>query len=118
MLHRLLKLKQVLCLLALLLSGHVILAIPPEQLEFFETKIRPVLAENCYECHNSVNKKKAKLALDYKDALLAGSENGDVIVPGKPEERVLIWAIRHEDEDLEMPPKADKLSDAVITALD
>jgi hypothetical protein len=45
--------------------------IPASQLEFFETKIRPVLADSCYECHNSINKKKGKLALDWKDPLLA-----------------------------------------------
>ena len=49
--------------------------ITPEQVEFFETKIRPVLVESCYDCHNSVNKTKAGLALDWRDALLAGSED-------------------------------------------
>lgn len=85
----------------------------PEQVEFFENKIRPVLAGNCYECHNSVSKTKAGLSLDFRGTILAGSENGDVIVPGKPEESVLIWAIRHED-DLEMPENAPKLEDSVI----
>lgn len=84
----------------------------PEQIEFFESKIRPVLAESCYDCHNSVNKKKAGLALDYRDALLAGSENGSVIEPGNPEDSPLIWAIRHEDT--EMPSEGPKLSDSVI----
>ena len=84
----------------------------PEQIEFFESKIRPVLAESCYDCHNSVNKKKAGLALDYRDALLAGSENGDVIEPGSPEDSPLIWAIRHEDT--EMPAEGPKLSESVI----
>lgn len=87
--------------------------IPPDQIEFFESKIRPVLAENCYDCHNSVNKTKAGLALDYRDALLAGSENGSIIEVGDPGESPLIWAIRHE-EDLEMPSKAPKLADSVI----
>ena len=84
----------------------------PEQYDFFESKIRPVLAESCYDCHNSVNKRKAGLALDYRDALLAGSENGSVIEPGNPEDSLLIWAIRHEDT--EMPAEGPKLSDAVI----
>ena len=85
----------------------------PEQVAFFESKIRPVLAEHCYDCHNSVNKTKAGLALDYRDALLAGSENGSVIEPGKPDDSVLIWAIRHED-DLEMPSDAPQLPESVI----
>ena len=87
--------------------------IPADQLEFFETKIRPVLAESCYECHNSVDKKKGKLALDWREPLLKGGSEGLAIVPGKPEESLLIKSIRHED-DLEMPSKAPKLSDAVI----
>ena len=66
-----------------------VFGITTEQSDFFETKIRPVLAESCYDCHNSVNKKKAGLALDYRDALLAGSENGDVIEPGNPEDSPL-----------------------------
>ncbi len=89
------------------------LELPPEHVTFFESKIRPVLAESCYECHNSVNKTKAGLALDYRDALLAGSDAGEVVVPGKPEDSALIWAIRHED-DLEMPENGPKLDDSVI----
>ena len=81
-----------------------VLGLPLEHVEFFEKKIRPVLAESCYECHNSVNKKKAGLALDYRDALLAGSENGDVIVPGDPEDSEMIWRVTQEFEDDVMPP--------------
>ena len=94
-------------------SSPAVFGLTPEQVEFFEHRIRPVLAENCYECHNSVNKTKAGLALDYRDALLSGSDSGDVIVPGSPEDSVLIWAIRHED-DLEMPENSPKLDDEVI----
>jgi len=50
-------------------------------LEFFENRIRPVLAQHCYECHNSVDKAKGGLALDYKAALMKGGESGDTIVP-------------------------------------
>ncbi|MDE0838377.1 MAG: PSD1 and planctomycete cytochrome C domain-containing protein [Kiritimatiellae bacterium] len=100
-------------LLLPLLVARAFSDIPPDQIEFFESKIRPVLAEHCYECHNSVNKSKAGLALDYRDALLAGSENGRIIEIGDPARSPLIWAIRHE-EDLEMPSKAPKLADAVI----
>ena len=88
--------------------------ITADQLEFFETKIRPVLAESCYECHNSVDKQKGKLALDWREPTLKGGSEGLAVVPGKPEDSLLIKSIRHED-DLEMPSKAPKLSDAVIT---
>ena len=49
------------------------------QLEFFESRIRPVLAENCYECHNSLGKAKSGLKLDYKQGLLQGGERGPAI---------------------------------------
>ncbi|QXD25210.1 PSD1 and planctomycete cytochrome C domain-containing protein [Opitutia bacterium ISCC 51] len=88
-------------------------AIAPEELEFFENRIRPVLAETCYECHNSVNKSRAGLALDWSEALLAGSDDGPVIVPGDPDASVLIWAIRHQD-GFDMPEEGPKLEDNVI----
>ncbi|MDB4662712.1 hypothetical protein OAE61_03675, partial [Verrucomicrobiales bacterium] len=60
--------------------------ITPDQIEFFETKIRPVLAQECYECHNSRDKAKSGLALDYREGLLKGGDIGPAIVPGKPDE--------------------------------
>jgi len=98
---------------AILVVAASVFGLPPEQVEFFENKIRPVLAETCYECHNSVNKSKAGLALDYRDAVLAGSDEGPVIVPGNPKESVLIWAIRHQD-GFEMPDTGPKLDEHVI----
>lgn len=100
-------------LLLALLASPAAFALTPDQVEFFEAKIRPVLAESCYDCHNSVNKKKAGLALDYRDAMLAGGESGSVIEPGDPSESALIWAIRHED-GLEMPSEGPKLSESVV----
>lgn len=97
----------------LLMVASALHGMSEEQMEFFENKIRPVLAESCYECHNSVNKQKAGLALDYRDALLAGSDDGEVVVPGDPEGSVLIWAIRHQD-GYEMPKSGPKLEDTVI----
>ncbi len=81
--------------------------------DFFENKIRPVLVEHCYACHNSLGKKKGGLALDYKTALSAGGDSSKVIVAGKPEKSVLIWALRHQ-QGYEMPAKAPKLDEAVI----
>jgi len=85
----------------------------PEQTEFFEKKIRPVLSQHCYSCHNSLEKQAGGLALDYRDALLAGGDSGDVIVPGKPQESILIWALRHE-QGYEMPSNAPQLDAQVI----
>jgi len=92
---------------AILLSmSHVsAVSISSEDELFFENKIRPVLAESCYQCHNSVSKRKVGLALDWRDGWVAGSDNGAVIIPGDPENSLLIKAIRHDNKDLQMPFK-------------
>jgi hypothetical protein len=109
--------KKALLISSLLLAGRLCAAesIPANQLEFFETKIRPVLAENCYECHNSVDqkKKKGKLALDWRKPMMAGGSEGKAVIPGNPKDSLLIKSIRHLD-DLEMPSKAPQLSDEII----
>ncbi|MSU51322.1 MAG: DUF1553 domain-containing protein [Opitutus sp.] len=87
---------------------------PPADVEFFETKIRPVLAQDCYECHRTGGKRKAGLALDHRQGLLDGGDSGRVIVPGDPAASLLIQAIRHESEDLMMPKSGAKLEPAVI----
>ncbi|MFP6904720.1 MAG: DUF1549 domain-containing protein [Verrucomicrobiota bacterium] len=80
------------------------------EVEFFEKKIRPVLAESCYECHNSVDKAKGKLALDWRDALV----KGEVVVPGYPEKSLLIQAIRHAPDVEAMPSKKPKMANLII----
>ncbi len=91
----------------------VALAVPPDQIEFFESKIRPVLVEHCYKCHNSIKKQEGGLALDYRGALFAGGDSGEAVVPGKPVKSLLILAMQHEG-DYEMPANAPKLDDTVI----
>lgn len=89
-------------------------AVTAEQERFFETKIRPVLANQCGKCHSArAEKLRAGLRLDTRDGALAGGESGPVIVPGDPESSLLVRAIRYVDEDLKMPPEG-KLPDAVI----
>lgn len=74
--------------------------------EFFEEKIRPVLAQNCYECHSAKAKKlKAGLFLDRKAGWEKGGESGPALMPGKPDESLLLSAIRYKDNDLRMPPE-------------
>ena len=85
-----------------------------EQVEFFEKNIRPALAEHCYECHNSSDKAKGGLALDWRGGLAKASASGPVIVAGKPDESLLLRAIRHEDKELKMPKDGPKLSSLVI----
>ncbi len=81
------------------------------QLDFFESHIRPVLIERCFECHSGGKKQKGGLNLSFRQGLLRGGETGPAIVPGKPMESLLIEALRYES--LEMPPSG-KLPDRVI----
>ncbi len=88
----------------------------PTSLAFFEQKIRPVLVEQCYECHSTQAKKlKSGLYLDSKAGWQKGGESGKpIIIPGQPDQGLLLRSIRHLEPDLEMPPKKPKLPDAVV----
>src|SRR5687767_8363306 len=73
--------------------------------DFFESKIRPVLAAKCYACHNSKMKEpKGYLVLDTKAGVMKGGTLGPAIVPGHPEESKLLEALRYSNKDLQMPP--------------
>ncbi|MCB1229415.1 MAG: PSD1 domain-containing protein [Verrucomicrobiae bacterium] len=86
----------------------------PEQIDFFESHIRPALVKHCYKCHSTdADKVKGGLLLDSREATLRGGDNGTVLVPGSPEESTLLTAITYEDSSLEMPPKY-QLDDQVI----
>lgn len=78
-------------------------AITPQQVAFFETRIRPVLVERCLECHSGESPESG-LNLESRAGLLLGGELGTALVPGKPAESLLISALKH-DEFLKMPPK-------------
>jgi hypothetical protein len=84
------------------------------EVEFFESKIRPVLSEKCYECHSSKSSKiKGGLRLDHIDRILDGGDSGSSLIVGKPNESLLIEAIRYDDQDFHMPPK-EKLPKQVV----
>ncbi|MBC8352838.1 MAG: PSD1 domain-containing protein [Planctomycetes bacterium] len=87
----------------------------PEQLRFFETTVRPLLAERCLKCHGD-KKQWGGLRLDSREALLQGGESGAAIVPGEPDKSLLIRAVRQVDDDLKMP-KDNKLAERQIAAL-
>ena len=87
-----------------------------QTVEFFESKVRPVLANNCYSCHGE-KKQMASLRLDSKAALLKGSDNGPVIVPNDPDGSKLIQAIRHSGE-IKMPQGKPQLPAADIANLE
>src|SRR3981189_3155197 len=71
-------------------------------IEFFEKKIRPLLADNCYKCHSTAQKKKGGLLLDSRAAILKGGDTGPALVPGDPAKSLLIKAVRSEDPDVKM----------------
>src|SRR3954462_8225991 len=89
----------------------------PAGVDFFEKKIRPVLAEKCYKCHSAdAEKLKGGLLLDTRDGIRRGGDDGPAVVPGKLEESLLIDAIRYQHKDTAMPPakSGGKLPDPVI----
>ena len=82
--------------------------------QFFETNIRPVLSEKCYECHSSKAAKiKGGLRLDHIELILQGGDSGPAIIQGKPDDSLIVQAIRYDDLDFHMPPK-EKLPKKVV----
>ncbi len=105
------------CTLAAILTGAVSVHAGDDGVEFFEKKIRPLLAEHCSECHSPEHKVKGGLRLDSRAGWEEGGDAGAALVPGKPEESLLIKAVRYRDKDLQMPPKK-KLSPEEIATLE
>ena len=81
---------------------------PKDASEFFEMRVRPVLAKNCFACHTG--SKHGGLQLDSRENLLKGGNSGPAIVPGNPDQSLLIQAVRQTHERLKMPPPG-KLAD-------
>ena len=91
-----------------------------EQLEFFENKVRPLLADKCYRCHSAKAEEKGKLKagllLDSRAGLLKGGDSGSALTPGDPSKSFLVEAVNYRNEDMEMPPKG-KLKEEQIKIL-
>src|SRR5262245_25105698 len=85
-----------------------------QQIEFFESRIRPVLAEHCWSCHGP-KKQSGGVRLDSRKCILDDSDNGPIVVPGDPEKSALVRAIRQTGA-IKMPPK-NKLPQPAIDAL-
>jgi hypothetical protein len=83
-----------------------------EPADFFESRIRPVLADTCFKCHGG-EKTSHGLRVDSRAALLKGGDSGPALVPGEPDKSLLIQAIRHTHEEIKMPPKK-KLPEATV----
>ncbi|HSI65484.1 MAG TPA: PSD1 and planctomycete cytochrome C domain-containing protein, partial [Candidatus Saccharimonadia bacterium] len=92
--------------LACVLPAFGVLAAPStEEVDFFEKRIRPVLVEQCYECHSEGKKVKGGLIMDHREAMLIGGDSGPSLVPGDPDKSKIIEAIRYKNRDMQMPPK-------------
>ena len=99
-------------------SGRVWAAEPgATAVPFFEKQVRPLLVEHCHGCHSAkANKTRGGLALDSREFILKGGDSGPAVVPGKPEQSLLVTAV-HRTADLQMPPKG-KLQAKEIAVLE
>lgn len=87
-------------------------------IEFFESKIRPILVQHCYECHSEqAGEQKGGLLLDRQSGWMEGGDTNKAVLPGNPDGSLMILAVRHADEDMIMPPKS-KLQDREIQLLE
>ncbi len=90
-----------------------------EQTDFFEKKIRPVFAGNCYKCHSHDSEKvKGVLLLDTREGVLKGGDTGPALVPGDPDKSLMIQAVRYKNKDLQMPPNDRQLQASQIADLE
>ncbi len=87
----------------------------PEAVEFFETRVRPILVERCVNCHGP-KKQSGGLRLDSREAMIKGGDTGPAVVPAKAEESLIIQAISYRHDELKMPPKG-KLPDTDVAFL-
>jgi cytochrome c len=90
----------------------------PASTEFYQKSVLPILQTNCYRCHGGMNH-RGGLSLATRAGMLRGGHDGSVLVPGHPEQSLLIKLIRHEGpakDPMPMPPKS-KLSDADIATI-
>src|ERR1700722_13583285 len=72
--------------------------------EFFEKKVRPLLVANCFTCHSAETNSRSGLRVDDRNGLLVGGSRGPAIVPGNPDDSLLIKAISYHGK-LKMPPE-------------
>ncbi|MBX9791223.1 MAG: PSD1 and planctomycete cytochrome C domain-containing protein [Pirellulales bacterium] len=96
------------------------LALAEDDSQHFEKHVRPILVDRCEACHSGAKgKTSGGLALDTRDGWVKGGDSGPPIVPGKPDESLLIQAVRYHDDGPQMPPDegGGKLSESQIAAL-
>ena len=90
----------------------------PGTVSFYQQKVQPIFQANCYRCHGGMNR-RGGFQMDTQAGMAKGGHDGAVLVPGHPEQSLLIKLIRHEgppDDPMPMPPKS-KISDADIATV-
>jgi mono/diheme cytochrome c family protein len=90
-------------------------AAPPSGPELFETKIRPLLASNCFACHTQ--SAMGGLRVDSREALLKGGDTGPALVPGEPDKSTLLKVLQHADGFPRMPRGRARLAAEDIEAV-
>ncbi|MFM7071911.1 MAG: DUF1553 domain-containing protein [Planctomycetota bacterium] len=99
------------------LAADPALAAGSDDNEFFEKRIRPILAQRCWECHGGDDsKRRGALRLDSREGVLEGGETGPAVVAGDPAASLLVEAIQFQSSQIEMPPSG-KLPEREIADL-
>jgi cytochrome c553 len=101
----------------LICSTGVAIARAQSDIDFFESKIRPLLVTHCLKCHGD-EKQESGLRLDSPLHWKKGGLSGPAIIPGKPQDSLLLRAVKKTDPDLQMPPGKTKLSPQEIVSLE
>jgi hypothetical protein len=89
----------------------------PAKVEFFEKKIRPILADNCYHCHSADTKPAGSLRVDDRNGLLTGGNAGAAVVPGDPGKSLLLKRVTQKEEKRRMPLEGNRLTDEQVADL-
>jgi mono/diheme cytochrome c family protein len=89
----------------------------PAKVEFFEKKVRPILADHCYHCHSADTKPAGNLRVDDRNGLLSGGSSGPAVVPGEPEKSLLLKRVAAKDGKKRMPLEGKHLTDEEIADL-
>ncbi|MBB5033780.1 PSD1 and planctomycete cytochrome C domain-containing protein [Prosthecobacter vanneervenii] len=100
-------------------SGSLLHAADPiaAKIEFFEKKIRPLLADHCYTCHSADTKPDGGLRVDDLKGLLNGGKSGPAVVAGDPAKSLLLQRVSHADPKKQMPKDSDALTAAQVADL-
>src|SRR6187455_1088418 len=88
-----------------------------EKLEFFEKKVRPILVNNCYNCHSADTKPAGGLRVDDRAGLFSGGDAGPGVVPGEPEKSLILRRIKNQDPKRRMPKDSEALATEDVETL-